>query len=275
MRNPASALTAAVLSLGLVMVVLPRPGWAQNFGTLGGHVYDQSGVPLKGVQVTISSPTQIGGARTETTNDEGRLPLLGAAARPLPGHRFGPQAEEGGAGERPGRRQLPHRARSGDGGRDRRRGDPDGGEGAGHQHGQHPGGRELRRGVHELPAAADPGLPGGGCADRRGGGHRQRQSPGARRDQLLEHLYGGRVQHHRPGHPDVQPELQLQLDGQRGGDDGRHGRRERRHHRGRDQHRHQVRVEPLRGRHLGAATATSTCSSSGTTWIAGRTGWPR
>jgi hypothetical protein len=51
--------------------------WAQNFGTLAGHVYDQAGTPLKGVTVTAASPTQIGGSQQDVTNDEGAFRLQG------------------------------------------------------------------------------------------------------------------------------------------------------------------------------------------------------
>jgi Carboxypeptidase regulatory-like domain len=54
-----------------------RPAFAQNYGTIVGHVYDQSGTPLRGVTVTATSPTQIGGAITTVTNDEGGFRLQG------------------------------------------------------------------------------------------------------------------------------------------------------------------------------------------------------
>ncbi len=50
---------------------------AQNVGTLIGHVYDSSGLPLRGIAVTITSDTQIGGARTVTTDDEGAFRFQG------------------------------------------------------------------------------------------------------------------------------------------------------------------------------------------------------
>jgi hypothetical protein len=40
-------------------------------GSIIGYVYDQTGAPIKGVKVTATSPTQIGGAKTAYTNDEG------------------------------------------------------------------------------------------------------------------------------------------------------------------------------------------------------------
>jgi hypothetical protein len=51
--------------------------WGQNVGTLAGYVYDQAGTPLKGITVTISSPTQIGGTKTDVTNDEGGFRFSG------------------------------------------------------------------------------------------------------------------------------------------------------------------------------------------------------
>jgi hypothetical protein len=67
----AVALTALIVGSGQSLV------WAQNTGTLTGHVYDQSGTPLRGVLVEATSPTQIGGVQTSVTNDEGGFRLQG------------------------------------------------------------------------------------------------------------------------------------------------------------------------------------------------------
>jgi len=50
----------------------------QTVGTLEGHVFDQSGTPIRGVKVVAASPTQIGGAKTSITSNEGlfRFPGL-------------------------------------------------------------------------------------------------------------------------------------------------------------------------------------------------------
>jgi hypothetical protein len=63
----------------LVAAALLAPGVAraQTVGTLLGHVFDQSGSPLKGVRVVISSPTQIGGTKSTTTDSEGTFRLAG------------------------------------------------------------------------------------------------------------------------------------------------------------------------------------------------------
>jgi hypothetical protein len=47
-------------------------------GVIVGYVYDQTGSPIRGVKVTASSPTQIGGKKSAYTNDEGafRFPQL-------------------------------------------------------------------------------------------------------------------------------------------------------------------------------------------------------
>src|SRR5947207_2406133 len=47
-------------------------------GSITGCVLDQTGSPIKGVKVTTSSPTQIGGRKVSYTNDEGcfRFPIL-------------------------------------------------------------------------------------------------------------------------------------------------------------------------------------------------------
>src|SRR5688572_15304909 len=47
-------------------------------GSIVGNVLDQSGMPLKGIKLTISSDTQIGGVVSRYSNDEGgfRFPAL-------------------------------------------------------------------------------------------------------------------------------------------------------------------------------------------------------
>src|SRR4051812_35558180 len=61
-----------------VAALFARPAAAQVAGSLVGHVYDQNGVPIRGVKITASSDTQIGGAKVAYTNDEGffRIPGL-------------------------------------------------------------------------------------------------------------------------------------------------------------------------------------------------------
>jgi hypothetical protein len=59
------------------LLLAPPAARAQNVGALVGHVYDQSGLPLRGVVVTLTSDTQIGGARTGTTDDEGAFRFQG------------------------------------------------------------------------------------------------------------------------------------------------------------------------------------------------------
>jgi hypothetical protein len=60
--------------------LLPAVALAQggNAGSIIGYVYDQTGSPIAGIQVTAVSPTQIGGARVAYSNDEGffRIPAL-------------------------------------------------------------------------------------------------------------------------------------------------------------------------------------------------------
>jgi hypothetical protein len=68
--------TVVFLSLAAALAG-PSPAHAQNVGALVGHVYDQSGLPLRGVSVTITSDTQIGGARTMVTDDEGGFRFQG------------------------------------------------------------------------------------------------------------------------------------------------------------------------------------------------------
>jgi hypothetical protein len=58
---------ACVIGLG----VGPAFGQGGQDGSIIGYVFDQTGTPLKGVKVTATSPTQIGGAKTVYTSDEG------------------------------------------------------------------------------------------------------------------------------------------------------------------------------------------------------------
>jgi hypothetical protein len=66
-----------VSAIVVLLTALSGAAWAQNLGTLAGYVYDQGGTPLKGIAVTISSPTQIGGTKTDVTNDEGAFRFTG------------------------------------------------------------------------------------------------------------------------------------------------------------------------------------------------------
>jgi hypothetical protein len=75
------------LSLGLALAsfcaalvaltTFTATAWAQNTGTLVGHVYDQAGTPVRGVTVEATSATQIGGKQTAVTSDEGGFRLQG------------------------------------------------------------------------------------------------------------------------------------------------------------------------------------------------------
>jgi hypothetical protein len=75
MRTLRSSTQIATI-LGL-LTLLSNAAWAQNLGVLAGYVYDQGGTALKGITVTITSPTQIGGAKTDTTNDQGAFRFAG------------------------------------------------------------------------------------------------------------------------------------------------------------------------------------------------------
>ncbi len=65
----------------LIVVVALWPGvaLAQSGvnGSIVGSVFDQAGVPIKGVKVTASSPTQIGGKKTTYSDDEGSFRMVG------------------------------------------------------------------------------------------------------------------------------------------------------------------------------------------------------
>jgi len=77
MRLRSFSVVIAVVVLASVAVA-PGAAHAQVAGSLVGHVYDQTGQPLKGVRISATSPTQIGGAKVAYTNDEGffRIPGL-------------------------------------------------------------------------------------------------------------------------------------------------------------------------------------------------------
>lgn len=64
--------------IGLLLVPRSTFGQAGQNGSISGYVTDQNGMPLKGVRVNATSPTQIGGAKIGYTNDDGffRLPGL-------------------------------------------------------------------------------------------------------------------------------------------------------------------------------------------------------
>src|SRR5205814_9245032 len=70
----------SLLLIGLGLVVCTSSAYAQrgDSGAIVGHVYDGSGMPVKGVRVTITSLTQIGGKRVATSDAEGffRFPAL-------------------------------------------------------------------------------------------------------------------------------------------------------------------------------------------------------
>jgi hypothetical protein len=63
-----------VLTLGILLCSLaPRAARAQGgaAGSVVGHVFDQTGQPVPGVKLTVSSPTQIGGSRVGYSSREG------------------------------------------------------------------------------------------------------------------------------------------------------------------------------------------------------------
>ena len=50
---------------------------AQINGSNVGNVFDQVGMPIKGVKISATSPTQIGGAKVVYTDDEGSFRIVG------------------------------------------------------------------------------------------------------------------------------------------------------------------------------------------------------
>jgi hypothetical protein len=70
------AVFSAIVVPALVPAVVHAQGGAS--GSIIGYVFDEAGMPLKGVKISATSPTQIGGAKNGYTNDEGafRIPQL-------------------------------------------------------------------------------------------------------------------------------------------------------------------------------------------------------
>src|SRR5262245_3694873 len=74
LRIPRSRVVAlAIAASSLVPFLAPGSASAQSKTTaaLDGRVVDESGATLPGVTVEIASPSQIGGARTATTDERG------------------------------------------------------------------------------------------------------------------------------------------------------------------------------------------------------------
>ena len=73
------------LVLALAFLLLAAAGHAQSLssGTIAGVVKDESGAVLPGVTVEAASPALIEKVRTVVTDDRGRLPDRGSAARRL------------------------------------------------------------------------------------------------------------------------------------------------------------------------------------------------
>jgi hypothetical protein len=74
------AVLFTVLAGSAALVWAPALVHAQSGqnGSIVGYVFDEGGMPLKGIKITATSPTQIGGAKIAYSTDEGsfRLPAL-------------------------------------------------------------------------------------------------------------------------------------------------------------------------------------------------------
>jgi hypothetical protein len=74
------ARSIALALVGLAFCLVPQEARAQkgDSGSIVGCVMDQSGSPLRGIKITASSDTQIGGKKTAYSNGEGcfRFPIL-------------------------------------------------------------------------------------------------------------------------------------------------------------------------------------------------------
>ena len=66
------AKSRSLLVVVCLVLFAPAAAWAQNsYGSISGYVMDEGGTPLKGVKVSATSDTQIGGAKAAYSNDEG------------------------------------------------------------------------------------------------------------------------------------------------------------------------------------------------------------
>ena len=65
------AFGSALIAALLLIAPLTAQGQGGDSGSIVGYVYDQAGNPVRGVKVTATSATQIGGPKTAYTNDEG------------------------------------------------------------------------------------------------------------------------------------------------------------------------------------------------------------
>jgi hypothetical protein len=74
-RRRALVLVGVALCFGREQLAHAQKG---DSGSIAGCVFDQTGIPLKGIKITTSSATQIGGRRVAYTSDEGcyRFPVL-------------------------------------------------------------------------------------------------------------------------------------------------------------------------------------------------------
>jgi hypothetical protein len=78
MRRLTRSVALALAFAAMASVAYAQGGGASTTGTIQGRVADASGAVLPGVTVTISSPSLIGGAQTQVTNDQGnyRFPAV-------------------------------------------------------------------------------------------------------------------------------------------------------------------------------------------------------
>src|SRR2546421_8112764 len=77
--------------MGLGVAAGPASAFAQAVGILTGHVYVQSGTPIRGVKVTVNSPSQIGGPKGPFTHHQGLFRFPGGT--PSGGFTLNAQAE--------------------------------------------------------------------------------------------------------------------------------------------------------------------------------------
>ena len=71
-------LITTLLLAGATLLLLPSTTTAaERTGRIEGTVYDDEGTPMGGATVSVSSPTQIGGTRVTTSNEDGSFRFIG------------------------------------------------------------------------------------------------------------------------------------------------------------------------------------------------------
>ena len=67
----------ALLLSTAILLIASSASAQERTGRIEGTIYDNEGMPMGGARVTVSSPTQIGGAKSATSAGDGSFRFLG------------------------------------------------------------------------------------------------------------------------------------------------------------------------------------------------------